>query len=827
MKCIPLILSKILIILLFLSEMVNGQGGIGGTVVDSVTREPLPFVNIIYNRQGNGVITDKDGTFLMQSGDGVEFLEFRFIGYRNKTVGLEHTGTGMFVELSPETYQLDEAVVYPSVNPAHRIIKKVSENRDANHPEKNGPFTYNSYEKVIFDILPDSSETNEEDSVDTAGVTSLKYGRNLDNSFDMNRLLTSQHLFMMETVSSRKFLKPGSGREEVIASRISGLSQPAFTVLARQLQSFSFYDDFITIGAGSYLSPLSKNGTDRYFFLMRDTLLSDNNDTIYVISFAPRDNRNFDGLEGVIYINTDGYAVQNVIAREPAGGDDGVIAEIRQEYEQVDGIRWFPASLSMDITLTGFSPPGMEGEFILQGSGLSVVMNVNINPVLSGADFDEIELEVKEDAHKQPGEVWDLYRAEPLNEREKETYRVIDSIGKAQQADLALSSAETLVTGYIQGRYINTDIRRFLGYNRYEGLRLGAGGITTDNLSRIFAIDGYLAWGIKDKDVKYGAGITFYLKQDKETNIRAGVWHDVTESGGTGYNQTLSLSSSEFFRSYMVSMMDITDGSDLNFSFRAFKYLTGDLFIKRFVVTPAGSYSFVIDDSNPGLALSRFDFTETGLRFRYAYNENFIKTPRGNRFSTGTLYPVLYLNISRGIQAFGGQYNYLRAEARITKTIKTAAFGETSISFEGGIVTRGVPYNRLFAGRASYGRFTVESWQSFGTMRLNEFLSDRFIFLFVKQDFGTLLLSPHGKFRPEFALVHNLGFGTLSYGNIHNNVNIHTFEKGFFEAGLLINNLLRVQLLKYGFGVFYRYGPYAFHETIDNFAFKFTVQFNL
>jgi hypothetical protein len=34
-------------------------------------------------------------------------------------------------------------------------------------------------------------------------------------------------------------------------------------------------------------------------------------------------------------------------------------------------------------------------------------------------------------------------------------------------------------------------------------------------------------------------------------------------------------------------------------------------------------------------------------------------------------------------------------------------------------------------------------------------------------------------------------------------------------------------LLGYGAGVYYRYGPYAFNKTIDNFAFKLTFTVNL
>ena len=52
-------------------------------------------------------------------------------------------------------------------------------------------------------------------------------------------------------------------------------------------------------------------------------------------------------------------------------------------------------------------------------------------------------------------------------------------------------------------------------------------------------------------------------------------------------------------------------------------------------------------------------------------------------------------------------------------------------------------------------------------------------------------------------------------------------RKATYESGILFNNLLRQWFLGYGLGVFYRYGPYALPKTIDNFAFKFTIRFNL
>ena len=51
-------------------------------------------------------------------------------------------------------------------------------------------------------------------------------------------------------------------------------------------------------------------------------------------------------------------------------------------------------------------------------------------------------------------------------------------------------------------------------------------------------------------------------------------------------------------------------------------------------------------------------------------------------------------------------------------------------------------------------------------------------------------------------------------------------DKGYYESGLLINNILGIfGLLNIGVGAFYRYGPYSFENVADNFAYKFTLQF--
>jgi hypothetical protein len=656
---------------------------------------------------------------------------------------------------------------------------------------------------------------------------SFKYGMNRKRTIDMKQLLEKQYLFMMETISSRKFLSPEKNKEEIIASKVSGISHPSFVILARQFQSFSFYDNFITIANRQFLNPIATGSTDKYFFLIKDTLYTESLDTVFIISFRPYRGRNFDGMEGVLYINSNGYAVQNVLAEAYDQKDAFLKVSIQQQYDLVDGKRWFPVLLNSHVDFNGVPAGNQFKPMRIVGTGKSYIVNINFDPKFEKGEFSDVQVEVKPDAHKQPAGIWNAYRTDSLNSREKETYRVIDSIGKAEHLDRTIASLETVLTGYLPGRYFALDLRRFIDYNTYEGFRFGVGGHTTSQASKWLTLGGYAAYSLRDKALKYSGSLTFNLIPEKELGLSFIYRDDVRESGGIRFNETWNIFSSAFIRDYMVEVMDVTREAELSLSWKSFKFLSGQLYASNGEYTPTNGYGYSLNESNPRLMLTTYYITEAGVRLRYAFDETFMKTPRGNKFSMGTKYPVAYLNIARGGNFLNGDFTYWRTEMKVTRVFKTKSLGDTRLAVTGGLVTGNVPYSRLYAGQGSYKTFTLESEHSFGTMRFNEFLSDRFFGIFLKQDFGKLLFKPRGKFQPEIALVHNLGFGTLINTGHHENISYKTYEKGYFEGGLLLNNLFRIQLFRYGLGIMYRYGPYAYPKTIDNFAFKLTLQLNL
>jgi len=798
---------------------VSGQSGpVSGRIIDRKTGHPLAFVNITYLKSGQGTVSNIDGEFSISSSREIDFLKFTYVGYHPRFFAREdiRPGEKWTIKLDPKAYEIDEVKILPGINPAHRIIKLASGNRKLNNPEKQLSFSYTSYSKMYF--------TMDIDSMFQAGTDSL--GNEVDSSRqDLEKFLEKQHLFLMEFVSERKFKPPDKNKEVVTASRVSGFRDPSFTMLASQIQSTSFYDELILIWDKKYLNPISKGSTRKYLFILEDTMYTEQMDSLFVISYRPLKGRNFDGLKGILHINSRGYAIQNVIAE--AAETEGIFRiRIQQKYDHIAGQQWFPVQLNTDIIL---SPNNAEanGEPVkLLGIGKSYLSDIRLHPEFKNREFDHIELEVDDAAHKQDENYWSQYRVNPLTRKDSNTYHFIDSVGQEVHLDRTLKIVETFAAGYIPIGFLNLDYRSLIHWNQYEGFRFGAAAETNDKLAWWFSIGGKVAYGTRDRRMKYGGHLKFNFNYRKDAWIKFKYNNDVVETAGIPFLDKPPITSSEVFRSFLIAEKDIMEEKAFELQFPALRYIKINTYFSQATRQITSDYRYSVSTPEGEQQVDNFPITETGVLLRYAHKEKFLETPRGNRLSLGTSYPVLYANLRMGLPVMGGEYEYTKVEAKITKTFVSKSLGDTKIAMAGGWADRSLPYPLLYAGIGSYGIFTIESENSFATMRLNEFVSDRFANLHFQQDFGKLLFSS-GRFQPGIVLATSVGFGQLSPNLSHVNLDQESYEKGYYESGILFNNLLRHLFIGYGLGVLYRYGPYSLTKTIDNFAFKFTIRFNL
>jgi hypothetical protein len=785
-----------------------------GRVRDSRSGEALPFVNIIANNQTTGTSADIDGKFVLKSNEPITMLTFSFVGYQKLEYKVDPSVEYHTIRLKRETIQLDEVVILPGENPAHRIIKKVVENKKVNDPEKAISFKYTSYNKLIMTAQMDSALYNNPE----------KLAKEDSSTIQMANFLKEQHLFMTETVSERKYIPTDRNKETVIAARMSGFKTPVFSMIATEMQSFSFYKELISIMGLNYLNPISKGSTRKYLFVIEDTTYTAANDTVYVITYTPRKGKNFTGLKGVLYINTDGYALQNVIA-EPAeaAGESEVSVKIQQKYEKIDGKQWFPVQLNTFMVL-GFA--GVN-EFKMYGIGKSYLKDIELEPELSKSEFNHIEIETTDDAAEKADELLYKHRIDSLTNQEKNTYHLIDSIGKAQHFDRKFKSLFSLASGRLPVGAFDLDLSKLIAFNDYEGFRLGMGLYTNDKISKFFSIGGYGAYGFKDREFKYGGDLNLVFSKDHEVELNLSYTNDLIETGGVKFFGEKPGFTSESYRQIFITRMDKMEKIEARLGFRTFRYWKWHIFGNQQLRISNNEYQYersLAEEVNQ--VTNSYYFTEAGVDFRFAYKENFARSLY-QTVSLGSKYPVVRGRITKGFDnVLDGEYAYTKFDLKIEKTFTLKLLGKSSFQFTAGYIDGDVPYTKLYNSRGTFKQYNVSVTNTFETMRQNEFISDQYVSFFFSHNFKSLLFKAK-KFRPQFEIVGSAGYGSLQKPELHRNIDFKTMEKGYYETGLKINNIIKSGISGIGIGAFYRMGDYQFEETIDNFAFKFTLGMQL
>lgn len=789
--------------------LVCAQATLTGRTVDARTGEPLAFVNVGVEGSRDGTVTDIDGRFALHPAAWPVPLRFSYVGYDEVRVQAIDA-TPLIVRLAPRTELLREAVVLPGENPAHRIIRRVWEGRKANDGMRYRSHRYRSYSKTIFTAEVDSALRT-----DTARMAALDSSdREAIGFFDR------QHILLIESATRKSFDPPDAEREEVLAMRVSGLQDPSLLALVASTKSFSIYEPQITLNEKTYVGPIGPNSTHHYFFQLEDTLYL-GADSVFVISYRPRKGTKFDGLKGLLYVNTDGYALQNAIA-EPAAAASGPALKVQQMHERVGG-KWFPVQLNTWI----FLPFMQVNDYTLLGIGRTYLKDIELDVEVDrkevrGPDFVADRMEVRRD-----DAFWDALRVDSLDSKELRTYQVIDSVGEAEHLDRKVKTLDALTSGRIPWGPVDFDLTRFLAYNGYEGVRLGAGLRTNARVSRVVSVGGYGAYGFTDRVVKYGGDLRVKPAPARSFELRAFYENDVVESGGVGYRGQRAVFLTDALRLFYMDRMDRIErwGGEVGFRRGGLQAWIGS---DRQVRLNEQGYHYV-ETVVEGITRFTDLFTAGGvyMALRYAHKERVARLV-DRQIALGTKWPILYVNVYKAVpDLWKGELDLLRVDAMVEKTFRIRMLGTSTLRIMGGWADGAAPYSWLFNMRGTHGSgLNVATPMAFETMRPNAFLADRYAAVFFRHSFGHLLVK--GKhFDPIPSVVAAAGWGDLEDPEVHRGYTFASPDKGHYEAGLQVDQLLKLGFSGFGVGAFQRLGPLATGTWQDDLVLKISATFVL
>jgi hypothetical protein len=539
-----------------------------------------------------------------------------------------------------------------------------------------------------------------------------------------------------------------------------------------------------------------------------------------VISYRPSRGKNFDGLQGLLYIHTDRWALQSVTAA-PARDEKGVGIRIRQQYERVgENAKWFPSQLNTEIVFKNVSLNKLE----VYGQGRTYLFDVEIEPELKKRHFSDAQI-VFDDSDKSGEELLIKYSKELGSHKDSTTYTFLDSLGEENNFDKLVNLMKVLLESKIPVYVFDIPVFSLVNFNDFEGWRLGLGLETNRRLMKKVSVGGFAAWGFGDERLKYGTHIKYSQPKWRDFLLKLSYSEDVTESGGKQFfDFKTAIIDPSSYRTFYVDLMDyyrrynaevsfrLARKANMHFSFSESEYVSGDDYL-------FGSQS---QQAYAGSNVFHAALFSVGIH----YDPN-VKTIRGLDYQLGLLSnsgkPSLKVEYQTAQSGIAGDYTFHAVDIQLKKNFYTKYIGTSSFLLQSGFVDRSVPYPFMRVIPAAYRKFGVYVPYSFLTVRMNEFVSDVYVYVFWRHQFGKLLMRTK-YFSPSLSLVMNSGYGSVRSPQRHYNRLVVAPDKGIFEGGIVVDDVFTVNAYSLGIAGLYRLGYYSTQIPLDNLSITLSLR---
>lgn len=647
---------------------------------------------------------------------------------------------------------------------------------------------------------------------------------------------SNSHSFFTEKVSRNRYSSYSGFKEEVLGLEMAGFKEPRYEVLAVTLQSRSFYDDDFVIFNYRYAGPLSSRGVKNYYytFLGDTTILGRPSLALHL---EPKRPQTIPGLEGVIWLDAETLAIQKV----HIDLKDNLIATIEREYEYLQ-----EKQLYLPKTNKLYIEKGNSSHRLSLFKGKVSMGTIETNPVKeaikgrhllstslnSDYDFESDEqikhpnlaIEILPGAETQPETFWEKYRTESLTRKDINSFSFLDDVVKAENIEKRLAIISNFGIGYYTVDFFDFDLTYPVKYNNYEGLRLGLGGVTNSEFSRKFRLEGYTAFGFKDKKLKYGLGGGVLLNDSHGAWLSLTYNDDLQEVGSYNY-----LTDRRVYSLFEPRLVNITQFFDyrtirVNQEYQITPKILSELQLSNVHIEQTTPYRYLLN----GETYRDYTVSEATLGLRWSPSSKFMRSKKG----TAEIYdgfPKVTAQITKGLSGiFNSDFDYTKIGAKVFYRVNRLNKSATEILVEGNAGFGDLPLSHLFHAYPNaptketvMQRFSVAGINSFETMYFGEFFSDRLATVQVKHRLRPFNLGE--KFKPEMVFITRYAIGDIRNPADHLDVSFNSLKKGYTESGFELNKLL------FGFGtsLTYRYGAYHLPDFADNIAFKFTFYLEL
>ncbi|MFP9112627.1 DUF5686 family protein [Flavobacterium sp. RHBU_3] len=803
------------------------QTKVGGVVYDNAN-QPLPYVNVYFKGSSEGVITDEDGKFYMESANNYTELLVSFVGFAPKEIKITTPVSLNFKIVLSEATELKEVKLYAGKmpkkgNPAIDILRKIWERRRKNGLHMFKQYEYDKYEKVEFDLNNiDSAMTHNKmfkgmefifEHVDTSNITGKSY----------------LPIFINEALSKVYGDNRRSRKKEITtANRNSGFSgNQQITAFIKDLYAeYDIYNNYLKFFDKDFVSPLSRTGINVYNYVLADTAVIDNK-YCYNIVFYPRRKGELT-FKGNFWVNDTTFAIKKIAMSASKGANINWVKDIyiEQEFEVLNDSVFL---LTRDHMMSDFSFKKKDESKGVYGKRTTLFRN-HVFDQEKPAEFYTKEVnEYDESIHTKDDAFWDENRFETLNKDEKGVYKMLDTLKNVPKFKRMYTLVATLGSGYYQmGHFDYGPLFSSFGFNDVEGWRIRSGGRTYFGQNDPWRIEGYGAYGFKDNQFKYGISGKWMVDKRNRIILQAGTRRDIEQIGVslTATNDVLgrSFASSSLFSSGSNNKLTSVHFTTFSAEIEPWKNLVFKGSINHRTLKSADPQLFSLDywvdpnDHSKGT---------NGFVDQYEYGVLVDYTPRRRTIGYGVErsdvdynYARLYLNYSQGLNGLtDDDFGYRKLQFYYRQPILVGGFGRLSTTFETGKIFGAVPLGLMGVIPGNQSWFSIEN--TYNLLNYYDFVADEYVSLHLEHNFNGRLFSRIPGVR-DLNLREIVGikgvYGSVSQQNIALNASNEVYrspEDVYWEYHAGIGNIFKVFRIDFAWR-----GSYLSMPDANKFAIK-------
>lgn len=721
------------------------QTTVSGSVIDAGTGQALPMVSVTFAGSRIGTMTDSLGKYTLSAPDNFSHIVISAIGYRSliRTISAGTKNEVAAVKLEKVRTQLKEVSISAQPNkpyrnkdnPAVELIRRVIAHKEANRPQSTTYLQYEQYERTALGLS----------GIQPALVNNFVF-RPYRFMFDTAGGKLSAEVYLSEKRYRLYLQKTPEKSIKILAAQkeaniLKFIDTAAVNIYVNRLygDKVDIYDNNIFIVNYQFLSPIADHAPDFYKFFITDTIRS-GKDTLVKLSFIPR-NKGDLLFEGHLLVTLDGnYAVTSCALNVDKQINLNYLRslQVSLDFRKQPSGRYY---LTKSDTKADFGILKNKGAALNGERTISYTGYLTDQPM--SAEFYKGESEQVAPGFDQHDSMyWAKQRPDTLPEKQAEYYRQVGQLEKMPAFKRVTWIAATLNSGFADLGPFQFNTAYLASYSTVEGLRLGLGGRTTPKFNQRVYLEGYLAEGLSDHQLKYNTTVYYtfnatpfyrypnnYLKISQQYDI--GLPGD--NSSGGNFRTPLSSFQTGTTRYYFYSRifkLDYVKEYDNHFSFDAGFYRRSD--------QAAGALTYTLNDpqQTPVDQITSSVFT---LSLRYAPHEQ-IYQGADYRNTIRNQYPIMTILFSQGIQGlFGGTNQYSAFTATIQKRVYLSQLGFADVTLLGGMIAGKVPYPLLNISSANQS--IVYSANSYNQMHYLEFVSDHYAGLNITQSFNGFFLN--------------------------------------------------------------------------------------